>query len=215
MGIRSDQVIKCCICGKELAQASAYVCGACSLEHELPLREERWPAWARSELAREKSRRRASPSYGVSGSDLTYAPYNRQQENQTYRRSNRVRKAQAPRSNRVGADNLLYSLGDDGDSVPDDVYEQVLGRLPAELQERLGRGLDLRVVLRDALGALPLISQRAIQAYAMGFSIAEIASAEGLQEPTITWLLEMARQRLRDILTGKLDSDDGMRYRPV
>ncbi len=208
-------MFKCCICGKQLAQASSFVCGACALEHELALREERWPAWARSELAREKSRRRFSPSYGVSGSDLSYAPYSRHQENLSYRRGNGVRKAQPQRRKRVGAENLFYSNDDEGDATPDEVYEQMLGSLPPTLQARLGRGLDLRVVLRDAIAALPLISQRAIQAYAVGFSIAEIAEAEGIQEATMTWLLDLARQRLRDILTEKLGADDGMRYRPA
>jgi hypothetical protein len=208
-------MFKCCICGKQLAQASAYVCGACVLAYELALREERWPAWARSELAREKSRRRFAPSYGVSGSDLSYAPYSRQQENQSYRRVNRVRKAQPPRRKRVGAENLFFSSGDEGDATPDEVYEQMFGSLPPALQERLGRGLDLRIVLRDAIAALPLISQRAIQAYAVGFTVAEIAEAEGIQEATMTWLLDTARQRLRDILTEKLGADDGMRYRPA
>lgn len=208
-------MFRCCICGKQLAQASAFVCGPCAFEHELPLREERWPAWARSELAREKGRRRSGASFGVSGSDLSYAPYSRQRQNQAYRRSNGVRKAQPPAPRRVGADNLLYSDDDEHDATPDQVYTQMLGSLPPELQERLGRGLDLRVVLRDAIAALPLISQRAIQAYAVGMTPAEIADAEGLRESTMIWLLEMARQRLRDILTDKLGADDGMRFRSV
>lgn len=207
-------MFKCCICGKQLAQASAFVCGACMLQYELALREERWPAWAQSELAREKSRRRFSPSYGVS-SDLSYAPYTRQEENRSYRRVNRVRKTRSAGRKRVGAENLFYSGDDEAHATPDEVYMQMLGTLPPALQERLGRGLDLRVVLRDAIAALPLISQRAIQAYAVGFTVAEIAEAEGILESTMAWLLDTARQRLRDILTEKLDADDGTRYRPA
>jgi DNA-directed RNA polymerase specialized sigma24 family protein len=207
-------MFKCCICGKQLTQASAFVCGACILRYELALREESWPAWAQFELAREKNRRRFSPSYGVSGSDLSYAPYTRRQENRSYRRVNRVRKTRSTSRKRVGAENLFYSDDDEGHATPDEVYEQMLGTLPSALQERLGRGLDLRVVLRDAIAALPLISQRAIQAYAVGFTIAEIAEAENVQESTMTWLVDTARSRLRDILTEKLDADDGTRYRP-
>jgi hypothetical protein len=207
-------MFRCCICGKQLNQARPLVCGACALEHSLALIEDRWPAWARSELEREKSRRRSSPSYGVSGSDLNYAPYTRNHENKSYRRVNGVRKTQPQRRKRVGAENLLYSC-DEGDAIPDEVYEQMLGSLPSELQERLGRGLDLRIVLKDAVAALPLISQRAIQAFAVGFSVPEIAKAEGITETTMTWLLDVARQRLRDILTEKLGADDGMRYRPT
>ncbi len=208
-------MFKCCICGKQLTQASSFVCGACILAYKLGLREEAWPAWARSELAREKNRRRFSPSYGVSSSDLSYAPYTRRQENLSYRKVNRVRKAASARRQRIGAENLFYSNEDEGQATPDEIYTQMLGSLPAALQERLGRGLDLRVVLRDAIAALPLISQRAIQAYAMGFSIAEIAEAEGISPSTMAWLLDVARERLQDILTEKLDADDGMRYRPT
>ncbi len=207
-------MFRCCICGKQLNQARSYVCGACALEHSLALVEDRWPAWARSELEREKTRRRHTPSYGVSGSDLSYAPYTRDHENKSYRRVNSVRKMQPKRRKRIGAENLLYSC-DEGQAIPDEIYEQVLGSLPSALQERLGRGLDLRIVLKDAVAALPLISQRAIQALAVGFSVTEIAEAEGLNETTMTWLVDVARQRLRDILADKLGADDGMRYRPT
>ena len=207
-------MFRCCICGKQLNQARPLVCGGCALEHSLALAEERWPAWARSELEREKSRRRRRPSYGVSGSDLSYAPYTRDHENKNYRRVNSVRKTRPQRRKRVGAENLLYSC-DEGNAIPDEVYEQMLGSLPSELQERLGRGLDLRLVLKDAIAALPLISQRAIQALAVGFTVGEIAEAEGLNETTMAWLVDVARQRLRDILAEKLGADDGMRYRPT
>lgn len=195
-----------------MPQPYPLVCGACALEHGLGLREEGWPAWARSELEREKARRRYQPSFGISGSQMNYAPYARHEENRQYRRSNRVRKTATPRRERVGAENLFYSTTE-GDPIPTEIYEQMFGSLPADLQARLGRGLDLHAVLADALAALPLISQRAMQAYALGFSIAEIAEAEGLRESTMAWLIETARERLQDILMEKLGSDNGQRYR--
>jgi DNA-directed RNA polymerase specialized sigma24 family protein len=205
---------KCCVCGKELNRASAYVCAGCASTHRLSLSEEQWPAWARSELAREKARRRFRPGYGVSGTDLAYQPYSREQENQAYRRLNGVRKGRPSAPVRVGADNLFYSSAEEGEGA-DRVYEQVLGTLPGPLQQGLGQGLDLRVVLNDALAALPLVCQRAIRAEAHGFDITAIAQAEGLSEGTVAWLLHTARERLRDILEGKLGADDGARYRPA
>ena len=207
-------MFKCCVCGKQLDRPTSYVCGVCAHRHQLALREEDWPAWARSELQRERSRRRFKPSYGVSGRELRYAPYSRRRENQSYRQVNRVRKAAPSSRKRIGAENLLYSTSD-GPVPPETVCEQVFGTLPAALQTSLGRGHDLAVVLADAVAALPLVSQRAIRAYAMGYTLTEIAQAEGLSDATMDWLLTSARERLRDILTEKVGGDDGMRYRPT
>ena len=45
-----------------------------------------------------------------------------------------------------------------------------------------------------------------------GRPLSEIAAAEGLAEQTMAWLIESAKERLRDILTQKLDGDDGQRF---
>jgi DNA-directed RNA polymerase specialized sigma24 family protein len=203
---------KCCVCGKELTRPTAYVCTGCASTHRLTLSENSWPAWAQSELAREKARRRYRSRNDSPGAELAYEPYTRHDENQTYRRLNGVRKGRPGARTRVGADNLLYSSTDDGDAA-ERVYEQVLDSLPGPLQEGLGHGLDLRVVLGDALAALPLVCQRAIRAYAQGFDLAAIAEAEGLSETTMGSLLTSAQQRLRDILQDKFGADDGARYR--
>ncbi len=203
---------KCCVCGKALTQPTAFVCAACAGAHGLPLGTDRWPAWAQSELARERARRRFRPSYGLSGADLSYEPYGRVGENRAYRRLNGVRKGAGRTPERVGADNLLYGSGDDPDAA-ERLYGQLLGSLPGPLQQELGRGLDLRVILADAIGALPLISQRAIRAYSQGHDLADIAEAEGVSEATMGWLLKSAQDRLRDILEEHLGADDGMRYR--
>ncbi|MGI6368782.1 MAG: hypothetical protein ACOX2L_10605 [Anaerolineae bacterium] len=203
---------KCCICGKVLTGATPYLCAACAGEHDLPLSIEEWPAWARSELEREKARRRFRPGYGVSGTDLAFAPYSRVRDNQTYRRLNGVRKGQGRSTQRVGADNLLYSTGDVSEAS-ERVYEQLLGALPGPLQQGLGQGLDLRVILSDALSSLPLISQRAMRAFAAGHDVAEIAEAEGVSPTTMNWLITSAQEHLRAILEGQLGADDGSRFR--
>lgn len=113
---------------------------------------------------------------------------------------------------RVGADNLLYSSGEEAEAA-ERVYEQLLGTLPGPLQEGLGQGMDLRVVLSDALASLPLISQRAMRALAHGYDVAAIADAEGVSVSTMNWLLSTAQEHLRDILEGRLGADDGARYR--
>jgi len=205
-------MFRCCVCGKILNQATAYVCGVCASTHALPLSTDDWPAWARSELEREQARRRFQPTYGVSGTDLTYAPYDRVRENQAYRRLNGVRRGPSRAPSRVGADNLFYSTTDEPEAV-ERVYEQVLGSLPGPLQQGLGQGLDLRVVLADALASLPLISQRAMRAFAQGHDLAEIAAAEGVSVTTMGWLISSAQRRLRDILEDRLGADDGSRYR--
>lgn len=206
-------MFKCCVCGKALTQPTAFVCAACAGVHALPLSPEQWPAWARSELERERARRRFRPGYGVSGTDLNYEPYARVRENQAYRRLNGVRKGSSRTAVRTGADNLFYSTGEDSEAA-ERVYEQLLGSLPGPLQQGLGQGLDLRVVLSDALASLPLISQRAMRAYAQGHDLVEIAEAEGVSASTMGWLVSSAQARLRDILEERLGADDGMRYRP-
>lgn len=204
---------KCCVCGKALTQPTAFVCAACAGVHALPLSPEVWPAWARSELEREKARRRFRPGCGISGTDMSYEPYGRVRENQAYRRVNGVRKGPSRTAVRAGADNLFYSSGDDPETS-ERVYEQLLGSLPGPLQQGLGQGLDLRVILLDALASLPLISQRAMRAYAGGCDLVEIAEAEGVSVATMGWLISSAQERLRDILEERLGADDGMRYRP-
>lgn len=203
---------KCCVCGKALTQPTAFVCAACAGLHDLPLSIDQWPAWARSELQREKARRRFRPSFGVSGTDLAYSPYGRVRENQAYRRLNGVRKGASRGPARVGADNLFYSSGDEAEAA-ERVYEQLLGTLPGPLQQGLGQGMDLRVVLSDALASLPLISQRAMRAFAHGYDVDAIADAEGVSVSTMNWLLSTAQEHLRDILEGRLGADDGARYR--
>jgi DNA-directed RNA polymerase specialized sigma24 family protein len=205
---------KCCVCGKALTQPTAFACAVCAGVHGLSLFPEQWPAWARSELGREKARRRFRPGFGVSGSDLTYEPYDRVHDNQAYRRLNGVRKGQSKSPVRTGADNLFYSSTDDPEAA-ERVYGQLLGSLPGPLQDGLGQGLDLRVVLSDALASLPLISQRAMRAYAQGHDLTEIADAEGVSAATMGWLVAAAQERLRDILEERLGADDGARFRPL
>ncbi|MHB1318550.1 MAG: RNA polymerase sigma factor [Anaerolineae bacterium] len=203
---------KCCVCGKALTQPTAFVCAVCAGVHALTLSPEQWPPWARSELERERARRRFRPGFGVSGTDLNYEPYARVRDNQTYRRLNGVRKGPSRTPVRTGADNLFYSSGEAPEGA-ERVYEQLLGSLPGPLQQELGQGLDLRVILSDALASLPLISQRAMRAFAQGHDLVEIAEAEGVSVATMGWLIRSAQERLRDILEERLGADDGMRYR--
>jgi len=210
-------MLKCCICGKEVKTASAWVCSTCTREHGLPFMIGEWPEWALSERRREEKRRRFEPSYGVGARHLSYAPYRRQVHNKEYRKANKVRRANASPSRRVGADNLLYSTGDDpawGDDhgQADAFYGQILEGLPVGLRERLGRNGDLMVILGDAIRSLPLISQRALKASMGGYTVAEIADAEGLSEQTMQWLLDTARSRVQDILVEKAGADDGQRF---
>ena len=204
-------MLKCCICGGEVERAAQYACGACLRQFELPLLTDKWPAWAQSELARERQRRGFNPSYGVDGARLQYTPYRREGENKTYRSANQVRKRRPNSAQRQGADNLFYSpisewLSDDGD------YKQVWESMPDELRRTLHAEVELKVILRDALRALPLISQRALRAMVEGMAVADIAAAEGIAEQTMAWLIESAKERLRDILTQKLNGDDGQRF---
>jgi DNA-directed RNA polymerase specialized sigma24 family protein len=147
----------------------------------------------------------------VDGARLQYTPYRREGENKTYRSANQVRKRRPNSAQRQGADNLFYSpisewLSDDGD------YKQVWESMPDELRRSLHAEVELKVILRDALRALPLISQRALRAMVEGIAVADIAAAEGIAEQTMAWLIESAKERLRDILTLKLNGDDGQRF---
>ncbi len=204
-------MLKCCICGREVERAAQYVCGACLRRFDLPLLTERWPDWARGELERERQRRAYNPTYGVDGGRLAYTPYRREGDNKTYRRANQVRRKVPARSQRQGADNLFYSpvsewLSDDGD------YTQVLESMPEELRGSLQADIERKVILRDALRSLPVVSQRALRATVEGMPLADIAAAEGLAEKTLAWLIESAKERLRDILAQKLNGDDGQRF---
>ncbi|MFH1086021.1 MAG: hypothetical protein V1772_09695 [Chloroflexota bacterium] len=202
---------RCCICQKELNSAVLWVCLACQRAHSLATRSEVWPAWARSELERERSRRRARPSFGVSGRTLPYAPYRRHAENSTYRRVNQVRRpaARAAAGPRVDADNLFYSTGDGGEN---EGYTRALGGLPADLREALLQRAELKTILHDAVRSLPLISQRAIRGEMNGLSVAEMAAAEGVSERILAWLLGEAKQHLADLLMEKVGADDGTRF---
>jgi len=204
-------MLKCCFCGREVERASQYACGTCLRQFDLPLLTERWPAWAKNELERERQRRAFNPTYGVDGGRMPYTPYSRANDNKTYRASNQVRRARPSSSQRQGADNLFYSplsdwLSDDGD------YTQVWESMPIELRHNLHADVELKVILRDALRALPVISQRALRAMVEGIAVSDIAAAEGLGEQTMVWLIESAKERLRDILTQKLDGDAGQRF---
>jgi len=205
-------MFKCCICGRQLFRASSWVCGQCARQFHLGLLSSEWPAWAQAELARERQRRRFAPNYGVSSEELNPRPYRRHNENQDYRRANHLRKRAGPRRRRVGADNLFYSSIDDVPRPGID-YGRMLGSMPSELRDQLDQNTELQVILRDALRSLPLISRRAIIATAAGRSVQEIAQAEGIPEATMRWLIESARERLRDVLSGRPDGDDGQRFR--
>jgi len=192
-------------------RATQYVCGACLRQFDLPLLTERWPAWAQSELERERQRREFNPTYGVDGGRMAYTPYRRERDNKAYRRANQVWRHRPASRQRQGADNLFYSplsdwLSDDGD------YTQLWESMPSELRRDLHADVELKVILRDAIHALPVISQRALRAMVEGIAVKDIAAAEGLSEQTMVWLIEAAKERLRDILTQKLDADDGQRF---
>jgi len=204
-------MLKCCICGSEVERAAQFACGACLRQFDLPLLTDKWPAWAQSELARERQRRDFNPSYGVDGARLQYTPYRRDGENKTYRSANQVHKRRPNTNQRQGADNVLYSplsdwLNEDSD------YTAVWESMPDELRRGLHAEVELKVILRDAVRALPLISQRALRAMVEGVAVADIATAEGIGEQTMAWLIDAAKERLRDILTQKLDGDDGQRF---
>ena len=210
-------MFKCCICGQDIQRASLWACASCYGQFELALSPDDWPEWAKSQKRREEGRRRYKPGYGVSGSELSYAPYSRLQENVSYRASNNVRK----RDNgavRVQADDLLYSSGDDrgaADLVRGDASEaqrRVLESLPVELRDRLCQHVERQVILADAIAALPLISQRAIRGLICGYSEREMADAEGIAVETMRWLLEAAKERLADILRARVGADDGTRF---
>lgn len=202
---------RCCLCGVELDRPSQWACGSCLRQFELPFVAAKWPAWAKSELAREQKRRRFKPTYGVDGGRMSFAPYARKGENQSYRRTNRVHK---PRSSaklrRVNAENILYSTGEG--ALPADEYDQALESMPVALRNRLGGRIESRAMLADAIRALPLISQRAVKGRMAGHTVRELAEAEGVSESTLQWLLDTARQRLHDILTEKLNGDTGQRF---
>jgi hypothetical protein len=202
-------MFKCCICGKELTSSALWACEECCRRHELALVVTRWPAWAQSELARERQRRRFAPSYGVSGGMLTYAPYRRTTDNKTYRKVNGVRKDARSSRKRTQADNLLYSTdgSDDGRN-----YEGVLEGLPVDLRTMLSQRAEMLVLLRDAIASLPLISQRVLLGDLDGLSAKDVATIEGLSATTVTWLLQEAKQRLADLLQEKIGADDGMRF---
>jgi hypothetical protein len=210
-------MFKCCICGQDIQRASLWACASCYGQFELALSPDDWPEWAKSQKRREESRRRYKPGYGVSGSELNYAPYSRLQENVCYRASNNVRK----RDNgavRVQADDLLYSSSDDqgaADLVRGDGSEaqrRVIESLPEELRDCLWQHVERQVILADAIAALPLISQRTIRGLICGYSEREMADAEGIAVETMRWLLEAAKERLADILRARVGADDGARF---
>ncbi|MEN6478140.1 MAG: hypothetical protein ABFD20_00695 [Anaerolineales bacterium] len=180
-------------------------------QFDLPLLTDRWPAWAKSELERERQRRAFNPTYGIDGGRLAYTPYRRETDNQTYRRSNQIYRKRPTVSQRQGADNLFYSPVSDWLNEESD-YTQLWESMPDELRGSLRSDVELKVVLRDALRALPLVSQRALRAMVEGIAVRDIALAEGLAEQTIVWLIESAKERLRDILQQKLGGDDGQRF---
>jgi DNA-directed RNA polymerase specialized sigma24 family protein len=210
-------MFKCCICGQDIQRPSLWACANCYGQFELALSPDDWPEWAKSQKRREESRRRYKPGYGVSGSELSYAPYSRLHENISYRVSNNVRKRENG-AVRVQADDLLYSSGDDqapADMVKGDSSEaqrRVIESLPVELRDRLWRHVERQVILADAIAALPLISQRAIRGLICGYSEREMADAEGIAVDTMGWLLEAAKERLADILRAKVGADDGARF---
>lgn len=202
---------KCCICGKDMHTRALWACAECYRVHKLPNAVDDWPAWARSELERERRRRSIRPHFGVSGGQLSYAPYQREGENKTYRRTNGVRKDGPTRGPavRVDADNLFYSSGD-GDSISG--YTRLLEEMPSDLRERLLQRAELKVIVADAIRSLPLISQRTIQGHLSGYSAASIAASEGISEETLRWLLSEAKRRLADLFAEKLGADDGTRF---
>jgi hypothetical protein len=205
-------MFKCCICRKEMTTPKLWVCGECFRKFDLSLSKESWPEWAQSELRREQKRRSFEPSFGVSSSELRYAPYRRIKENKTYRKSNRVRKNAKPTPVRVNADDVFYSGGDGSGGKDDSGYDRVLEHLPVKLRERLLHHVEAQVIVADAIRSLPLISQRAIKGFVGGASEGEIARAEGVSETTMRWLIRSARERLHDILADKVGADDGSRY---
>jgi DNA-directed RNA polymerase specialized sigma24 family protein len=202
---------KCCICGREMHTRVLWACAECYRAHKLPNSVEDWPAWARSELERERRRRSFRPHFGVSGGQLNYAPYRRERENRTYRRTNGVRRDGAARgpAMRIDADNLLYSSGD-GDSIVG--YTRILEEMPSDLRERLLQRAELQVIVTDAIRSLPLISQRTIRGHLNGYSTATMAASEGVSEATLDWLLSEAKRHLADLLTEKMGADDGTRF---
>lgn len=204
-------MLKCCICGRRVERGSQYVCGTCLRRFDLPLLTDKWPAWAKNELAREQQRRAFNPSFGVDGVRLQFRPYRRDLENKTYRKANQVRRQRPQGSRRQGADNLFYSPLEDWLSDERD-YTQVWECMPDELRRSVGPDIELKVILRDALRALPLVSQRALRAAVEGVAVIDIAAAEGIGEQTMAWLIESAKERLRDILTQQLGGDDGQRF---
>ncbi len=204
-------MLKCCFCGREVERRTQYACGSCLRQFDLPLLTTKWPAWAQNELSRERQRRAFNPTYGVDGARLQYTPYRRAGENQDYRQANQVRKRRPNSAQRQGADNVLYSPLDDWLSDDRD-YAQVWESMPDELRRHLGSDIELKVILRDAIRALPVISQRALRANVEGMAVADIAAAEGIGEQTMAWLIASAKERLRDILTQKLGGDTGQRF---
>ena len=206
-------MLKCCICGKEISRPSLWACPECYKKYDLALAVENWPEWVKSEMAREKRRRRYSPSYGVSSSELSYAPYRRKTENKTYRKSNHVRQNGSKVISRIGADNILYSTRDDESRYERSLgYHRVLESMPSDLRERLRKNVEFEMIVADAIKALPLISQRAIKGYLGGHSEADIAASEGISQTTMHWLLSEAKERLKDLLAAKIGADDGTRY---
>ena len=203
-------MLKCCVCGKSLTSPRSWVCGACALTHNLAVDPAEWPEWAQSEKRREEARRRFEPSYGLSSERMRSTPYRRKAENQSYRKSSRVRKPGAGRMVRINADDLFYSSGESGPSSHD--VSLVLDDLPFELRQRLLQHAEAQTILADAIRSLPLVSQRAILATIIGKSVDEIATDESLSDTTVRWLLSSAKRHLGDLLCEKLGTDDGQRF---
>lgn len=208
---------KCCICGQELTNAR-WACARCCREFSLGLTVDRWPEWARAQQRREQARRRFKPSYGVSTRDLHKGPYSRRHENALYEKANHISSRKDSASSvapaaRIHADNLLYSTrGDESPAESGRNYAAVFGAMPHPLQQRLMQHIESQTIVSDAIRALPLISQRAIDGLLRGHSLSSIAASEGVSEATMNWLVSEAKQRLADILAEKLGADDGMRY---
>jgi len=190
-----------------------WVCTGCMVQYKLTLDNSKWPAWAQSELAKERKRRRFQPSFGVSSRQMAYAPYRRTKENRSYRKTNRVSKPSA-NGGRAMADNLLYSTRDDEDlEARSRNYDGLLESLPDGLRRQLSGHTEIQIIIDDAIRSLPLISQRAMRGIMVGLALSDLAQAEGVNESTMAWLINAAKAQLRDILSGKLGADDGQRFK--
>ena len=201
---------RCSICGRAVYNPKTWVCGACALAYDLPVKANEWPDWAQSERHREAQRRRFEPGYGVSSGELSYSPYRRQIDNRTYRRASKVHKSSPRPAGRTQVDNLFYSTTRDGDDGRH--YTQILESMPVDLRDRLLQHSEHQTILADAIRALPLVSQRAVLGTLIGRSIDEIATEEGIAESTMRWLHASAMDHLRALLAEQVDADDGIRY---